>query len=792
LQKQPAARYASALGLADDLARFLAGRPIQARPPSVVDRWSKLARRHRMFVAGVAVIMAVLALGIASTTIMALREAGARRRADRHAVRSLESMHQAGAARGAARREAYRARLAVAIAALGQHNIGEAARQLELAPGEHRGWEWRHLQGRLDQSLAVVTGLPATSPVAFPSAGRRIAVALGRGFRVLNAVSGQPHAAYQSNRPCHHVHAFATHSGVRFVLDQSADDTLSFCITDEAGAALGQITLESVHDRAYGLPMAMSPDGRRLAFQSMPYRTVPLMEIFDIATGRRIARCGKPAKHMLQGVAFSPDGTRLAAARSEDSNVHIFDAETGQSVVVLPGHGAMMRGVAFAPDGRRLASSSDDETIRVWDTETGQALFTLSGHFGGIPCVAFSPDGRQLVSGGSDSTIRLWSAESGAAQMALHGHTGAVNAVAFSADGATIASSAADGTARLWDAMAASDATVLRGHSAYIYPVAFSPDGRWIASGSWDWTIRLWDAASGAVAHVLKGHTNPVGALAFTRDSTGLASWAEDGKIRLWDTASGLERGTLTHHTMPHRDSVYSLVMSADGQRLGAVTPGAIRFWNLATRAELPPVKLPLPSVRVVALSPDGRRLAAGGDDPCVVIVDLASAQPIAELKGFPGRIQSLAFSPDGQQVLTAGLDPTLRLWDAGTGRLVRTFAGHSLEVLATAFHPDGTRIASAGHDRSLLIWDTATGEELVRLPGHSAYVFSLAFSPDGATLVSGSGDATMRLWDAFPVARRLPAAHRSQEAGVPPSVPTIAKTLGIPKTRNISRYSAR
>ncbi len=336
--------------------------------------------------------------------------------------------------------------------------------------------------------------------------------------------------------------------------------------------------------------------------------------------------------------------------------------------------------------------------------------------------------------------------------------------MAFGDEGRTIASTAMDGTSRLWDATTLKDALVLRGHTSYVYPVVYSPDGRWIASGSWDRTVRLWNASGGRPTHILKGHTNPIGALAFTPDGTRLASWGEDRTIRLWDTATGKEiEPRLTHHGMYHRDSVYSLVVSPDGQRLGAVTDGGVRFWDLATRAELAPLRLPIQGVRVVAFSPDGTRLVAGGDDAKVVIVDTASGKLTAELTGFPGRIQSVQFSPDGRHVLTAGMDPTLRLWDAATGRLVRTFEGHSLEVLAAVFHPDGTRIASGGHDRSILIWDTATGEELVRLPGHSSYVFSLAFSPDGQTLVSGSGDFTIRLWDAFPVTRRLQARHAAE-----------------------------
>ena len=74
LEKQPGRRYASAAELADDLARFLAGEPVLARPLSALDRWGKLARRHRAFVVGARAVMAALALGIAAAGVMAMRE----------------------------------------------------------------------------------------------------------------------------------------------------------------------------------------------------------------------------------------------------------------------------------------------------------------------------------------------------------------------------------------------------------------------------------------------------------------------------------------------------------------------------------------------------------------------------------------------------------------------------------------------------------------------------------------------------------------------------------------------
>jgi WD40 repeat protein len=773
LEKDPARRYDRAGGLADDLARFLAGEPIRARAPTVLDRLDKFAQRNRPAVVGIAAVIAALALGIATTTVMAIRETRARRHAEGSALRAIESARQSEAARNAALCATYQARLAAAMGAIAQNDIRQAVRQLDAAPEALRGWEWNCLRSRLDQSVAVVAVPPRVGAIAFCPPGRRLAVTEERGYRICDAVDGATLAVRDIYSPCLHVFVFETRLGTRFLLDQSTERDNSFAITDGDGKILGRYSGQLFEEAGVSSAIAMSPDGRRFAFQTRPYSEAPLIDVFDTATGNRVATCGEPWKHRLLGLDFNPDCTRIAAARSDDTDVLIFDAVSGRRVMALEGHARFVRAVAYSPDGRRLASCADDQTVRVWDAETGRLLHTFHGHEGAVLCVAFSGDGRRLVSGGSDGTVRIWSAGGGEAVAVLRGHTAAVSRVALGDDDRVIASTAWDGTARLWDATSQDDLSVLRGHLSYVYPVACSPDGRLIASGSWDHTIRLWDAAGGTLVHTLTGHTLPVGALAFSPDGLCLASRGEEKVIRFWDIATGKEIGShIDCASMAKRDSVYGLVFSPDGKRLGAAADGGIRFWDPVTRAGLAPLGLPVRGARVLAFSPDGRRLAAGGDAAKVVIVDANTGALVAELNGFEGRIQSVAFSPNGLLVLTAGMDPTLRLWSADTGRLVRTFAGHGLEVLAAVFHPDGTRIASGGHDRSILIWDVATGAELVRLPGHSSYVFSLAFSPNGQTLVSGSGDSTIRLWDAFPVVRRLQARRAGRLSVSPVTTP--------------------
>ncbi|MFV1969216.1 MAG: WD40 repeat domain-containing protein, partial [Pirellulaceae bacterium] len=101
--------------------------------------------------------------------------------------------------------------------------------------------------------------------------------------------------------------------------------------------------------------------------------------------------------------------------------------------------------------------------------------------------------------------------------------------------------------------------------------------------------------------------------------------------------------------------------------------------------------------VSAVAVSPDGKWLAAAGDDHLIRIWDMATGRFLRRLEGHGDWVRTVAFSPDSLLLISAGNDRTVRFWDPSSARLVRTVSSARRAICSLVVHPDGKTIAAVG-----------------------------------------------------------------------------------------------
>ncbi|MCL2722656.1 MAG: WD40 repeat domain-containing protein [Treponema sp.] len=153
-----------------------------------------------------------------------------------------------------------------------------------------------------------------------------------------------------------------------------------------------------------------SSDGNRIATTFKNGK----IAIWDVATGREITRMighNEPVTNII----FSPNGRLLASCAGRDSNIKIWDANSGELIRNIPQDGAT--NISFSPDSSRLGSSNTNQAtrneVKIWNVSNGNVLLTLVGHTEGIQSFTYSPDGRQILTSSSDGTIKIWNAGNG-------------------------------------------------------------------------------------------------------------------------------------------------------------------------------------------------------------------------------------------------------------------------------------------------------------------------------------------------------------------------------------------
>ena len=281
----------------------------------------------------------------------------------------------------------------------------------------------------------------------------------------------------------------------------------------------------------------------------------------------------------VTAVDWSPGDTRIASG-SNDHTIAIWDVASGAKVNELNPHRGRITDVAWSPDGTRLAAAVDDASgngdfVAVVYETTGWTVFrTLAGHTARVNGLAWSADSQRLATASDDGTARLWTVGTGVFTT-LSGHTAAVNAVSWSPLGRVVTASD-DASLKVWTSAGTLEATLP--YTVPLTAVAITSNESWIASGAADGNVVFWDRATGLFAEagannhyfnqVLRVEWSSTGQLASssratTKVDTTLVTWVGSS----WDTFFP-DRSVSAHSDATTGYDVTGLSWDAAGTRL--------------------------------------------------------------------------------------------------------------------------------------------------------------------------------------------------------------------------------
>jgi hypothetical protein len=286
-------------------------------------------------------------------------------------------------------------------------------------------------------------------------------------------------------------------------------------------------------------------------------------------------------------------------------------------------------------------------------------LAVLRGHTNSIWGLDVTRDGKTIVSGSFDKTIRVWDVASAKERFVLRGHSRCVEFVALTPDGQTAVAADQAGMIRVWDLTARRERRAPTETGARPRFLSVSTDGRTILLGDRQHYLRLWDLASGKELPLgRRVQLNLVNA-------DGRLGAGEDRKphhiIEVFDLPAGQVRTVVPAHQ--------PVGFTPDNRGLFATDEGTgdVYLWELATgQVRVKTQSLEQRHIGMVAVHPHGRLLALPREEvKAIRLFDMATGQPVADLKVENDEILRFTFSADGRLLVNSeGPDALIRVWD--------------------------------------------------------------------------------------------------------------------------------
>jgi WD40 repeat protein/tRNA A-37 threonylcarbamoyl transferase component Bud32 len=471
-----------------------------------------------------------------------------------------------------------------------------------------------------------------------------------------------------------------------------------------------------VEDR---IGLVFDREGRRLAVAYDDYT----VRVFDASNGSPLID-RLTHREDVKAMAFSADGGRLATG-AFDATARIVNLNDPLAAPVEIPHQGPVLHVVFSPDGRRLATGGFDEKVRVWDVSNGRLLFGPLHHFGAVTGLTFHPTKSLLFSSSQDGSARCWHLKPRVEPAQMINESGRIYSVDFSPDSRMLAIGTQDNKLAVWDI--SHEPKELRRYSLSSPVVA----ARFFPSG----TAVLCSSQGQVTAFALDApeSTTPLGsnkvytrALQFSPDGKSVISAGGDiAKAYLfrldqspetserqndsWRTI-GLPLSTHNWAAAFHPSDRYFVIGDANGNVLQFAVDGCRPMQTINVFDG---------RINALVFCRQGAELVLAGQAMSILRFDTETWKQIEPSIQVPTPVVELAVSPDGRFLAAAMINGGVQVYELATGFACGPALQHGFYATSVAFSPDSRWLASGSFDHKVCLWrqpEPSTDDDLARL----------------------------------------------------------------------------
>lgn len=314
--------------------------------------------------------------------------------------------------------------------------------------------------------------------------------------------------------------------------------------------------------------------------------------------------------------------------------------------------------------------------------------------------------------------------------------------------------------------------------TAYKFPIminslAFTPDSKKVVVGGYH-ELTVWDAESGKLERRVFTRAERTYAMAFLPDGKLAVAGGrpgQEGDVRIYNINAGTakdhggvpsvdganDKAVLLQVLAEADDSILALAVSADGKKLAAGgCDRLVRVWDLSSGKLEHSIENHADWVFAVGFSPDGKQLITGSRDKTAKIWDLTAKESLVTFPDHQNGVYAVAITPDGLTGISAGEDSNIRSWQAtdknkAIGKAVKSIGTHAKPIFRMAYLPDAKTplLASCSADGSIKLFNPVAGTALKTFSGFTDWVYAVAISPDGKLVAGGSWNGEVRVFKA-------------------------------------------